>query len=146
MKHEESISAVLQKDITLFTSCYERVLPFSPCGWQTALSEYRSIFYPTKYYLKLMDLPSIYPSYASKIPENLMLLHGVVIFLGFFAIKTFLTEWLCLGHFPSGWQIAFNDFSSIFYQDKIRELISSCFILFYLVLSYLILFLSNKYF
>ena len=63
----------------------------SPCGWQTALSEYRSIFYPKKYCKKLMDFPSIYPGYASKIPENLIMLHGVAIFLNFFAIKIFLT-------------------------------------------------------
>ena len=66
----------------------------SPCGWQTALSDYSSIFYPTKYYQKLMDLTSIYLDYASKLTENLMLLHCVVIFLEFFAIKAFLMEWL----------------------------------------------------
>ena len=53
---------------------------YSPCGWQTALSENRSISYPTKYYWKLKDLTSIYLDYTSKLPENLMLLHGVVIF------------------------------------------------------------------
>ena len=45
-----------------------------------------------------MDLPN-YAGYASKIPESLMLLHGVVIFLGFFVIKAFLIEWLDCGVF-----------------------------------------------
>ena len=61
-----------------------------PCGLQIAFSDYSSLFDPMKYYSKLTDLISIYLGYASKLPENLMLLHGVVIFLEFFATKTFL--------------------------------------------------------
>ena len=41
--------------------------------------------------------PGIYLDFASKLPENLMVLHGVVIFLEFFAIKAFLMEWLDKG-------------------------------------------------
>ena len=48
-------------------------------------------FQPHKIFLETKEYNL---SYVSKFPENLMLLHGAVIFLEFFAIKAFLMEWL----------------------------------------------------
>ena len=93
-----------------------------PSGWQIGFSDYSSIFFTQQIFLETNRFDTyLLFGYTSQCPANLMLLHVVVIFREFFAIKTFVTEWLCLGHFPNGWQIGFSDYSSIFYPTNILE-------------------------
>ena len=83
---------------------------YSPCGWQTALSEYRSIFYPTKILLESNGFAQYLPWLCFKDPWKFHAVTWCGYFLEFFAIKAFLTEWLCLGHFRFGRQIAFCEY------------------------------------
>ena len=132
--HEEEISATALLKGKIYDACSGVVMKgHFPCGWrewQIALCEYRSFFYQTKHYERLRNLTSIkLYYYDAQLPENLILLNGLVIFLEFFAIKTFPTKLLRLGRFPCGKQIMIeinflpNNFpsSNLGYASRLSE-------------------------
>ena len=69
------------------------IIRVPPLRMADCLQQVQLNFLPDRILIETNEFNQFLPYLASKLPKNLMLLHGAVVYLKFFAIKTPM-EWL----------------------------------------------------